>query len=247
MVGRHLWLGVFKTRGRWQPRESIKAGLQMWSDTESLRGFTSWRWPAKKRSWQLVSSRAVTASAPRTSLLSPTSSRTSRSGGFRSDTSNDRERCPPLRDLVRDSACESSSARTIVKPDCSARISGGHFPRTGVHLDATGILIFGEFGLQRGSDLVVALFRQIASLAVDLTCRTNRELESDGIVQILSDEHLGVDFLEYDIFIARDFELLGPHLCSPSRTGQVHRPARSHPGPAEIAARSVLRVRAMDC
>src|SRR5262245_30601148 len=74
-----------------------------------------------------------------------------------------------------------------------ARIPGRHLPGAGVHHDAVRALIFGELGLERAGDLVVALVGQLAGLAVDLARRADGELEGQRIVRVLADEDLGVD------------------------------------------------------
>src|SRR5215212_11432729 len=92
---------------------------------------------------------------------------------------------------------------------CSARIHGGYLPGARVHHDASGSFIFGKFSVQGCSDFFAMLFRHSASLAVDLACGTNRKLKSDSILNIVSDEHLGVDFLECNVCIASNLDLLG--------------------------------------
>ncbi len=58
-----------------------------------------------------------------------------------------------------------------------------------------------DINLSSGEKLQYSLLHQ----------RPDRELEADGIVEVLADENLGIDLLELDVLVAGDFELLGHH------------------------------------
>jgi hypothetical protein len=91
-------------------------------------------------------------------------------------------------------------------------------------------LIFDQFGLESLGDFGVAL----SGFAIDLACRSNSELKTHRIVQVLADKYLRVDLLESNVLVAGDFKLLGTTPVSAIENGPGPQVCAFSPGGARL-------------